>query len=126
MKQQKHTPKIISCKNRIPTSNGGIKREFLKTKNTWRVFFKLPAKSAVPAKQVYLVGDFNNWDTSAHPMKKLKNGDFTISLELEPEKQYQFRYLLDIGRWENDCQADGYARSDYGDCDNSVICLSQV
>lgn len=37
-----------------------------------KVLFEL---SAPEANQVYLAGDFNNWDTAGLPMKKDKNGD---------------------------------------------------
>ena len=53
-------------------------------------------------------------------MKKLKTGDFTITLEVEPGREYQFRYLIDELRWENDWNADKYVKSPYGS-DNSVI-----
>jgi hypothetical protein len=54
-------------------------------------------------------------------MKRLKSGDFTICLELEPGRRYQYRYLIDDSRWENDWQADSYVASPYGDSENSVV-----
>jgi len=56
-----------------------------------------------------------------NPMKKLKDGDYSIELELEPEREYQYRYFIDESKWENDWNADRYARSLYGDSDNSVV-----
>ncbi len=99
----------------------GIKKEFLKTKNVCRVTFRLPNAAAPDAKSVYIVGDFNNWNYHANPMKKLKKGDYTIKLDLDPEREYQFRYLIDELKWENDWKADKYVKSPYGDSDNSVV-----
>ena len=98
----------------------GIKKEYLKTKDVCRVTFKLPKIAATGAKNVSIVGDFNAWNIYANPMKRLKNGDFTITLELKPGKEYQFRYLIDDTRWENDWNADKYVKGPFGS-DNSVI-----
>ncbi len=54
-------------------------------------------------------------------MKKAQNGDYTITLDLTPGKEYHFRYLIDESKWENDWNADKYVRSPYGDSDNSVV-----
>ncbi len=99
----------------------GIKKEYLKNKNICRVMFTLPKIAASDAKNVCIVGDFNNWNIRANPMKKLKNGDYTIKLDLEPGKEYQYRYFIDESKWENDWNADKYVKSLYGDSDNSVV-----
>ena len=103
------------------TRSIGIKKRFLKTKNVYRVTFRLPKVAAPAAKSVCIVGDFNNWNTHANPMKKLKDGDYSIQLDLEPGREYQFRCLIDELKWENDRNADKYVRSVYGNCDNSVV-----
>jgi hypothetical protein len=54
-------------------------------------------------------------------MKHLKSGDFTVTIDLEADREYQFRYLLDEKIWENDWEADKYVRSEYGNCENSVV-----
>ena len=107
---------------RAETSVGaGLIKEYSKMKQTCNVTFRLPRIAASDAKSVYIVGDFNNWSIHSHPMKKLKTGDYTITLELKPGREYQFRYLIDEVRWENDWHADKYVRSPYGDSDNSVV-----
>jgi 1,4-alpha-glucan branching enzyme len=64
-------------------------------------------KAVVPdVKSVYIVGDFNNWNISENSMKMLENGDYIIKLDLETGKEYQFRYLIDESKWENDWHAD--------------------
>ncbi|NVM20805.1 MAG: isoamylase early set domain-containing protein [Desulfobacterales bacterium] len=101
--------------------SGTIKKEYLESRNVCRVTFKLPRIVATDAKCVRIVGDFNNWNAYDNPMKKLKNGNYTATLELESGREYQFRYLIDESRWENDWNADKYVKTPYGDGDNSVI-----
>ena len=101
----------------------GIKKEYLKNINMCQVTFTLPKVFAPDAKSVCIVGDFNDWNIHANRMKKQKNGSYTIKLKLQPDKEYQFRYLIDGSKWENDWNADRYVRNPYGDSDNSVIAL---
>jgi len=62
---------------------------------------KVPFEFLAPAAQaVYLVGNFNNWDARANPMKKDKNGMWKTTLSLKPDK-YEYRFFID-GNWEND------------------------
>ncbi len=118
---KKRTGKKESVSVAETTRNVGIKKEYFKTKDICRVTFRLPKKEASDAKNVCIVGDFNNWNIHANPMKKLKNGDYTIKLDLESEREYQYRFFIDESKWENDWNADKYVRSLYGDSDNSVV-----
>jgi hypothetical protein len=125
--QTKNITKRTFEKKSLPekaTRSIGIKKEFLKTKNVCRVTFRLPKAAAPDAKSVYIVGDFNNWDIHANPMKKRKNEYYTISFDLESGREYQFRYLIDESKWENDWKADKYVKSPYGDSDNSVVTVT--
>ncbi len=99
----------------------GIKKEYLKGRNSCKVTFRLPKIAATDARSVCIVGDFNDWNIYANPMKRLRNGDYTITLELQPGREHQFRYLIDESKWENDWNADKYVKSPYGDSDNSII-----
>ncbi|MCY7293955.1 isoamylase early set domain-containing protein [Alteromonas sp. a30] len=100
-----------------------LKKQYLKSKPVCKVTFKLNKNEAKAAKNVRLLGDFNNWDRSAAPMKKLKNGNFTATIDLEVGREYQFRYLLDDNEWENDWEADAYMSSPASFDDNSVVAL---
>jgi DNA-directed RNA polymerase omega subunit len=104
-----------------PVRTAGIKKEYLEGGKLCKVTFRLPSVAAPDAKSVCIVGDFNNWNTHASPMKRQENGDYEISLKFEPRKEYQFRYLIDESRWENDWNADKYVKSPLGDSDNSVV-----
>ena len=99
----------------------GLIKKYLKSKGICKVTFKITDKEANGAKTVAVLGDFNNWETAATPMKSLKNGTFTATVDLDTNQEYHFRYLMDGERWENDWEADNYAASGYGDSENSVI-----
>jgi 1,4-alpha-glucan branching enzyme len=100
-----------------------LKKQYLKTKERCKVTFRLPKAAAPGAKTVHIVGEFNNWSTVNTPMKRLKSGEFKAIVDLVPSRAYQFRYLIDQTIWENDWDADRYVKSDYGDCENSVVVL---
>jgi hypothetical protein len=104
-----------------PVGAAGIKKEYLEGGKLCKVTFRLPSMAAPGAKSVCIVGDFNNWNTRANPMKRLENGDYELSLKFEPRKEYHFRYLIDDSKWENDWNADKYVKSPLGDSDNSVV-----
>ena len=95
-----------------------LKKSYYKGGNKCRVWFYLPAD--VEAETAYLVGDFNQWGETATPMDKKKDGTFYTSLTLVAGREYQYRYLLDGQRWENDWHADDYFPNDQG-TENSVV-----
>ena len=72
-----------------------FKKLYLKSKPVCKVTFKLSKEEAKSANSVNLVGDFNDWDIAGTPMKKLKNGSFSATVELAKDANYEFRYLLD-------------------------------
>ncbi|MEP4888789.1 MAG: isoamylase early set domain-containing protein [Aliiglaciecola sp.] len=98
-----------------------FKKQYLKSKPVCKVTFKLSKEEAKNAETVRLVGDFNDWDIEASPMKKLKNGSFSSTINLPADAEYQFRYLLDDEEWENDWSADAYVTSPISFDDNSVV-----
>ena len=56
-------------------------------------------------------------------MKRLKNGAFSVTMDLETGRSYQFRYLLGQAHWANDADADDDLPTPFGDSRNSVIHL---
>ncbi len=98
-----------------------LKKQYLKSSPMCKVTFRLPKGAAPNAKSVTIVGDFNNWNLTETPLKKLKNGDFTATLELPCNREYSFRYLIDANRWENDWFADKYIPNRYGSDDSVVV-----
>ncbi len=94
-----------------------IKKQYLKSKPVCKVTFTVPAKEA---KRVAVIGSFNNWDTSASKLRKLKNGTFKGSIDLAKNANYEFRYLID-SKYTNDEQADSYVWNNYAGAENAVL-----
>ncbi|RJQ47267.1 MAG: glycoside hydrolase [Nitrospiraceae bacterium] len=103
-----------------PSESKSLKKQYVKSGAICKVTFRLPKEAAADAKMVTIVGDFNNWDLTENRMKKLKNGDFTLTLDLPCSREYRFRYLIDTNKWENDWFADKYVPNDFG-ADDSVV-----
>lgn len=99
-----------------------LRKQYLKRKPLCKVTFSLPTDGLGSPRSAHLVGDFNNWNKTAAPMRRLKNGSFTLTVTLERNREYQFRYLLDGQRWENDREADRYVPNDFGS-ENSVVAV---
>ena len=74
-----------------------ITKHYLKTKPVCKVTFKISAEQLAGAETVALLGEFNDWDPAALPMKKSKKGDFSASVTLNNDQEYQFRYLVNGG-----------------------------
>jgi 1,4-alpha-glucan branching enzyme len=100
-----------------------LKKQYLKSRPVCKVTFQLPAEAAKKAKKVALVGEFNNWKKPGTPMRKLKDGSFKVTVDLEPGKTYQYRYLIDQKTWENDWEADAYTYSGIGADENSMVII---
>ena len=98
-----------------------LKKQFLKSKPVCKVTFTLEAELVDGGKQVALLGEFNNWDPAESSMRKLKDGSFTKTLDLEVGHNYPFRYLVDGDRWVNDKEADQYTRSTVPGQQNCVV-----
>ncbi|MBI5664405.1 MAG: isoamylase early set domain-containing protein [Nitrospirae bacterium] len=98
----------------------GLKKQYLKSKNICKVTFRLPKEAAPDAKNVTIVGDFNKWNITETKMKKLRNGDFILTLELPCDREYSFRYLIDANHWEKDWFADKHIPGD-SEVDDSVV-----
>lgn len=85
---------------------------------TVRVTFEIPPY--LWANTVHLVGDFNNWSLESMPLDHFGDNGWQITLELERDKSYQYRYLLDGSDWANDSNADRYVHNPFGG-ENSVV-----
>ena len=95
-------------------------KKYHETKPLCKVTFKLAKDIANFANQVYLAGEFNNWDVESIPMKRLKSGEFSVSLDLEKGKEYQFKYIIDGTAWLNETEADKFVPNEF-QSENSVI-----
>jgi 1,4-alpha-glucan branching enzyme len=94
-----------------------IKKQFLKSKPVCKVTFTVPAEEA---NNVAVVGNFNQWNTEATQLKKLKNGSFKGTVNLDAGTSYEFRYVVD-GTYVNENEADAFAWNDFAGAENSVL-----
>jgi 1,4-alpha-glucan branching enzyme len=97
-----------------------LTKKFPKGKAVCKVTFQLP--QTIEAKKVGVAGDFNNWDPSTTPLKK-SQGVWKTTLDLEQDREYQFRYFVNESEWHNDEGADKYVPNNV-DGDNSVVVTS--
>lgn len=95
----------------------GITKQYLKSKPVCKVTFVV---QAMEAEEVRVVGDFNNWDSSVLPLKRLKNGNFKGTYNLPRDHSFEFKYLVD-GRYINEPNADSYRWNSYAGSENSVL-----
>ncbi len=98
-----------------------LKKTYSKDKTKCNVTFTVSAEAAQGAQSVTIAGDFNQWSSTETPLKKAADGSFSVKIALEAGKEYQFRYLLDGCRWENDWAADKYIPAPFSHTDNSVV-----
>lgn len=96
-----------------------IKKQYLKSKPVCKVTFAIEAEEA---QNVALVGSFNEWNTDANQLIKLKNGTFKGTVDLEKDNSYEFRYVVD-GNYVNDEQADAYQWNEFAAAENGVLNL---
>jgi hypothetical protein len=99
-----------------------IRCEQTKRGDQVKVMFTVPSDRATGA--IAVVGDFNQWNPGANPMKR-KGDLYTASLMLSVGRRYAFRYLTDGGEWFNDETAHDIEPNDFGG-ENSVINLTDL
>lgn len=64
---------------------------------------------APDASQVFLMGDFNDWDPASHPMKRQPDGAWLIQIPLS-HGHHHYQFLVD-GKPTLDPRAHGIARN---------------
>jgi 1,4-alpha-glucan branching enzyme len=75
-----------------------------------RVTFTLPVSE--PEGPVSVVGDFNEWDPFAHPLRKRANQIRSASVTVPQGSTIRFRYLGEGGVWFDDETVDARADGD--------------
>lgn len=84
-----------------------------------QVTFALP--NSLWADAIYLVGDFNNWNRQSHPLQRDNRGEWRLTIELEPGRVYQYRYLCQDGTWLSDCQTEASMPNPLGGYNSAVV-----
>jgi len=74
------------------------------------------------ADDIALVGEFNDWDAHSHPLHQTRDDrEWHISVVLEADRAYRFRYLVNGEEWMDDDRADGYEPNPFGGFDSVVF-----
>jgi 1,4-alpha-glucan branching enzyme len=68
------------------------------------------------AKEVILMGDFNNWSPKKHLMRQDGNGVWNKAVLLPPGS-YQYKFLVD-GQWKEDPKNDQACLNCFGSYNN--------
>ncbi|MEK6794293.1 MAG: isoamylase early set domain-containing protein [Spirochaetota bacterium] len=72
------------------------------------------------AKAIHVVGDFNNWDPSAHPLTRTsENGVWRTKLKLSPGR-YRYQLIIDNDRYIPDPRAREAVHDQFGGM-NSIL-----
>ena len=74
-------------------ANGYLYYGFSRTEDGWVYREWLPG-----ADEVHLIGDFNNWNRSSHPLKRLENGVWEIQLPGADALQHEQRVKIQVRR----------------------------
>lgn len=91
------------------------------------IIFKLPAEAVEGATEALLLGDFNNWsEDNAIGLEKQEDGSYRTIVQLEAGRTYQYRFLLNDGRWVNDYNAQNYVPVSGYYVDNCVITVPET
>lgn len=72
------------------------------------------------ARQVYLTGEFNSWDTQSLPMVRSNGGEWQVEVDLAPGR-YEYNFFVD-GVWVQDPACREKVVNPYG----SQNCVIQV
>jgi len=98
-----------------------ISKQYIKGGTECKVRFKVTKTLMPNASSCHVVGDFNEWNPQVSPMKALKDGSFTATLNVAAPGEYNFRYLADGETWFSDSDADGLSETIYPDAKNSLL-----
>jgi 1,4-alpha-glucan branching enzyme len=79
---------------------------------------RTPADSAV-----VLVGDFNDWNPAATPLRRASDGVWSVTVPLRPGR-YRYTFIVDGTRWRRDPAAPPALEDDFG-APTSVITIAQ-
>jgi hypothetical protein len=108
---------VLSCGPKVPAVGPGGVSVVGPQQSAEGVQFVLYAPKA---HKVMIVGDFNNWSTTADPMyDRDEKGTWTITLPLKPGR-YEYKYLVDGEKWVPDVGNPKRVKDGFG-AFNSVV-----
>ena len=93
-----------------------VKQKSQKKHQRQRVTFSF---NSPKAKEVILMGDFNNWDPNVHSMKKNKSGIWKKTVMIYPGR-YEYKFIID-GEWHLDYQNEHLCTNCFGTQNNVLV-----
>lgn len=108
----------MACKNTKTCKGTKTKKGNTKKKKLTSTEFTLMAPDA---NEVFLAGDFNDWNPSQFSMRKFKNGNCKKKLKLKPGS-YEYQFIVD-GNWWTDPENPARNLTPFGS-ENSVITIT--
>ena len=95
------------------------KQKINKTKDPKvKVTFKMPSLDGCSC--LYLLGTFKSSKESIYWMQRADDGTWSLTLELESGRDYQYRFRTDNGLWHTDSVAKSFVPNHEG-ADSSVV-----
>ena len=92
-----------------------IKKTYNKNKSKCKVTFKFSPQTESSIETVQVVGNFNSWGTKKKQfLKKRKDGSYSLSLNLNAQSSYEYRFLINDKEWYTDDNADQCIWNIYG------------
>ena len=89
--------------------------------------FSLPSELVENASDGILLGEFNNWNIEEGiQLLKQEDGSMKAELQLTAGKTYEYRYLLNDGRWVNDNNVKTFSQVFGHSVENCVLTVPAV
>jgi len=95
-----------------------LQRSKSKKSDQVKVTFTLPNDHTLQPQAV--VGDFNQWNPTANPLKRRSNHTYSATVTLATGRRYAFRYLCAGNHWCDEAAADAYEPNVFG-TQNSIL-----
>lgn len=97
--------------DRKSAAEQGVSKRHL-SRSTVSVEFVVPA--CIGATTADLVAEFAAW--APLPMDRQANGSFVVTLGLDPDRSWRYRFFIDEERWINGWTAGDSVAADCGQC----------
>jgi len=93
-----------------------LKKTYTKNKSKCKVTFKFaPSEDTTQIDTIQVVGSFNGWgQNKKHFLKKRKDGTYSLSVNLNSDASYEYKYLINDSDWYTDNNAESLVWNIYG------------
>lgn len=84
---------------------------------------KVTFSLADDGRPVSLVGDFNEWNPQAHPLRRRSNGTRSVSIVLPSGRRSSFRYLAEGACFFDDPEGDAIEPNGIGQTHTVIVAI---